>query len=317
MTKLTNPLKSAICNRTERFSRMRRQNAPMFMLTMIQNIKFRPVKCSFQKQLNNDVKNYIKNPDTVLVPADKTTNFYALQKSCYQKLITENVTKTYKKSTNKTVKQINKKAASISRKLKLDDRIEVLAQKEAFITLKDHKPEFQNHPTCRLLNPTKSEIGVISKHILDEINAAIINATQINQWKNTSSVLRWFNNLENKRSLSFISFDVCDFYPSITEKLLNKALDFASKYRHISKQERDIILHTKQSLLFWDGKPWEKKNSNNKFDVTMGSFDGAETCELMDAISCPSLQKSTARTSDFIETTAYQHSNTHHKGLNE
>ena len=29
MTKLTNPLKSAICNRTERFSRMRRQNAPM------------------------------------------------------------------------------------------------------------------------------------------------------------------------------------------------------------------------------------------------------------------------------------------------
>jgi hypothetical protein len=93
------------------------------MLTMIQNIKFRPVKCSLQKQLNNDVKNYIKKPDTVLVPADKTTNFDALQKSCYQKLITENVTKTYKKSTNKTVKQINKKAASISRKLKLDDRI--------------------------------------------------------------------------------------------------------------------------------------------------------------------------------------------------
>jgi hypothetical protein len=29
MTKLTNPLKSAIRNRKERFSRMRRQNAPM------------------------------------------------------------------------------------------------------------------------------------------------------------------------------------------------------------------------------------------------------------------------------------------------
>ena len=29
MTKLTNPLKFAICNRTERFSRMRRQNAPI------------------------------------------------------------------------------------------------------------------------------------------------------------------------------------------------------------------------------------------------------------------------------------------------
>ena len=32
MTKLTNPLKSAICNRMERFSRMRRQNAPMFRM---------------------------------------------------------------------------------------------------------------------------------------------------------------------------------------------------------------------------------------------------------------------------------------------
>ncbi len=108
---------------------------------------------------------------------------------------------------------------------------------------------------------------------------AIINATQINQWKNTSCVLKWFNNLGNKKSLSFISFDVCDFYPSITEKLLNKALDFASKYRKISKQERDIILHAMQSLLFWNGTPWEKKGSNNKFDVTMGSYDGAETCE--------------------------------------
>ena len=81
--------------------------------------------------------------------------------------------------------------------------------------------------------------------------------------------------LENKKSLSFISFDVCDFYPSITEKLLNKALDFANKYRQISKQERDIILHAKQSLLFWDNTPWEKKDSNNNFDVTMGSYDGA------------------------------------------
>ena len=86
-----------------------------------------------------------------------------------------------------------------------------------------------------------------------------MHATQINQWKNTSCVLKWFNNLENKKSLSFISFDVCDFYPSITEKLLNKALDFANKYRQISKQEREIILHAKQSL-FWDNTPWEKKD---------------------------------------------------------
>ena len=73
----------------------------------------------------------------------------------------------------------------------------------------------------------------------------------------------------------------CELYPSITEKLLSKALDFASKYQKISKHERDIILFAKRSLLFSDDCPWEKESACNQFDVTMGSFDGAETCELV------------------------------------
>ena len=68
---------------------------------------------------------------------------------------------------------------------------------------------------------------------------------------------------------------------SINEKLLSKALNFASTFRPISSQERDLILHAKQSLLFNEDCPWEKKSSNNKFDVSMGSFDGAETCQLV------------------------------------
>jgi hypothetical protein len=53
MTKLTNPLKSAICNRTERFSRMRRQNAPMFV----------PVNCNNTGTLTAD-----KHAHTCLKP---------------------------------------------------------------------------------------------------------------------------------------------------------------------------------------------------------------------------------------------------------
>ena len=113
----------------------------------------------------------------------------------------------------------------------------------------------------------------------------------MNQWKNTSSVLKWFNCLENKNSLSFICFDVCEFYPSITEKLLSKLLDVASKYRPIYSHEREIILHAKWSLLFNDNCPWEKKSANNLFDVTMGSFDGAETCELVGCFLLPLLTK--------------------------
>ena len=251
------------------------------MLNLIQNIQFKDVKCKFQNQMNSDIKNKIKKPIKVLIPADKTTNYYTMTPDSYDKFIKENVTKTYKKSSHSVANKLDTQSASIAKQLKLDDRIEKLAKNEAFITLKDHKPSFNDHPTCRLINPSKSGIGVVSKHILDEINSAVISGTQINQWKNTASVLKWFNSLENKEKLSFICFDVCEFYPSINEKLLSKALDFASKYRPISRHERDIILHAKRSLLFNSDSTWEKKSSNDLFDVTMGSFDGAETCELV------------------------------------
>ena len=72
-----------------------------------------------------------------------------------------------------------------------------------------------------------------------------------------------------------------EFYPSITEDLLGRALDFASNYVTISAADRHVIMHAKQSLLFSTETPWQKRNSNTLFDVTMGSFDGAETCELV------------------------------------
>ena len=251
------------------------------MTDLIQNITFKNTKSSFQNKLNDDIKNKIKKKDSLLIPVDKTNNFYAMNPTSYDKLIKENVTKVYKKTCDDLVDALDAQSAKLAKQLKLDDRIEKLAKKEAFITLKDHKPNFQDHPTCRLINPSKSEIGVLSKQILDEINTAIIGSTRINQWKNTSSVLKWFNALEYKETLSFICFDVCDFYPSINEKLLSKALDFAHNFRPISKNERDIIIHAKRSLLFSRDCPWEKKTSTKQFDVTMGSFDGAETCELV------------------------------------
>ena len=58
-------------------------------------------------------------------------------------------------------------------------------------------------------------------------------------------------------------------------------LKFASAYTEISSADREIILHAKQSLSFNNGTAWTKKCSPISFDVTMGSFDGAETCELV------------------------------------
>ena len=68
---------------------------------------------------------------------------------------------------------------------------------------------------------------------------------------------------------------------SISQNLLNEALKFASNYTEITEADKEIIFHAKKSLLFNNGTPWSKKNSHDSFDVTMGSFDGAETCELV------------------------------------
>ena len=45
-----------------------------------------------------------------------------------------------------------------------------MKKREAFISLKDHKENFENNPKCRLINPAKSDSGKISKLILDKIN---------------------------------------------------------------------------------------------------------------------------------------------------
>ena len=190
---------------------------------------------------------------------------------------------------DEVTRAIHKESKDIATKLDIDDRVDTTAYKDAFITLKDHKPNFANNPTCRLINPTKSEIGKVSKKILDRINSNIARKCNFNQWKNTASVIDWFNADKEKQQSNFICFDIEEFYPSISQDLLNKALDFASAHDNITADERNIIIHTKNSILIHKQQPWQKKG-NTTFDVTMGSFDGAETCELVGSFLLSQLQ---------------------------
>ena len=68
------------------------------LLTMVHNIEFRPVRNNFLSKLKDDVK-VINNTKEVLVSADKSTNTYKINKNAYNKYLTENITKTYKKPT--------------------------------------------------------------------------------------------------------------------------------------------------------------------------------------------------------------------------
>ena len=99
----------------------------------------------------------------------------------YKKLLKENVTASYQKSATSTLDRINAEANSIAHNLKLEDRIKSFPLRDAFITLKDHKENFRNHPICRLINPAKSEIGKISKHHLDTINVSLRKQSGLNQ----------------------------------------------------------------------------------------------------------------------------------------
>ena len=199
----------------------------------------------------------------------------------YTELVNTNLTKTYKKTTQSEVATINKEAKHIAESINLSDRVEILAQKEAFITLKDRKPNFDNKPTCRLINPTKAEIGQVSKTILERIVRNTVSSTGINLWKSARDVLTWYRNCHTNQKFSFINFDIIDFYPSITESLLLKAINHAKHYTEILDKEIDIIIHAKRTLVFNGGEPWKKKGNDSGCDVTMGSLDGAETCELV------------------------------------
>ena len=75
-------------------------------------------------------------------------------------------------------------------------------------TALDHKPDFENHPKCRLINPSKSSLGKVSKVILDRINNDIRDQVHVNQWRS----------------------DIVDFYPSISEPLLDQAIEWAKQH---------------------------------------------------------------------------------------
>ena len=195
----------------------------------------------------------------MLIPADKTRNFYEIDHALYEKLLRQNITKNYQTTSAATVNKINAEAQAIAAKLEIDDRMETMAMKQAFITLKDHKTNFENNLPCRLINPAKSETGLVSKIILDRINNAVRAATAVNQWRSSTAVLEWFKNIQEKDRHTFTSFDIVEFYPSITESLLKKAITFAKKHTQVSKQDIKIVMHARKSLLFDKDTPWKKR----------------------------------------------------------
>ena len=146
----------------------------------------------------------VQTSNKTLTPADKTSNMYRLNKNDYENLLRNAITTTYKKANKKTGTKINKEGIKFAKHADILDKIEINGTGNSFVTLKDHKKNFTNHPTTRLINPSKNEIGRISKHILEKINTELVSKLSVNQWKNTISVIKWFKNINNQRLKGFL-----------------------------------------------------------------------------------------------------------------
>ena len=102
-----------------------------------------------------------------------------MNKKSFERLIHENIIKTYKKTNESRIKTINKSAKKIGNRLNLEDRIKKLQESESYITIKDHKDDFPHKISCKLINPSMSDIGKISIVIIDKINTKLLEVSKL------------------------------------------------------------------------------------------------------------------------------------------
>ena len=107
-----------------------------------------------------------------------------------------------------------------------------------------------NKKQSRLINLSKTELGLVVKNVIKKIVAKIFfKNSKYYLWKNSLDTINWFNNIKNKNSTTFIQCDMIDFYPSISKELLIDSIDFPKKYTNITDDELDIILACRKPIL--------------------------------------------------------------------
>ena len=186
------------------------------LFKLIKMVKFKKVRNNFQMKLSKDIKE-VKTSNYIWVRSDKSKNIYKIKPSKYQEILKSKITNNYKIDYNNTIEQINKDTSNFASRLQIEDRLGKFKKKEAYILFKDHKPNFENKLPTRLINPSKTELGRISKFIIQNIVNSVKKANHCNLRGNSYETIEWFRRIKNKSKATFIQFDIIDFYPSITK----------------------------------------------------------------------------------------------------
>ena len=89
---------------------------------LVQKLEFRKSTNNLQKKMKKELKK-IKRENKLIIKADKSNKFYKMDVRDYSETIRRDITKEYKKTQEKKVKDVTKQDKQIAQKLKLDDRI--------------------------------------------------------------------------------------------------------------------------------------------------------------------------------------------------
>ena len=114
---------------------------------------------------------------------------FQLEKEEYHRLLQNAVRTTYKKYGKEKEGKLNCEWIKYTKEANILDKIQVNGTVNSFITLKVHEVNFLNHPTTRIVNPAKNEVGRISKRILDQIKCKLCEILRVTEWKNLANVI--------------------------------------------------------------------------------------------------------------------------------
>ena len=102
------------------------------MVEMIKQVEMRNISNPLQNQMREDIKK-IKSTPEVIIQADKTANLYLMKPEVYKKHLTDTISQEYRKTDYSTMDRINAEAAKTARKMELDDRIDAMEKKTAYL----------------------------------------------------------------------------------------------------------------------------------------------------------------------------------------
>ena len=106
---------------------------------------------------------------------------------------------------------------------------------------------------------------------MDKIIFCLCEKLKLSEWKNTTEVINWFENIDEKHLHTFTIFDM-RLVPVSKRNFIEKRQQFAAEHTDINKNNFEIMFHARNLLLFNSNQPWVKRDSNT-FDVTMGAYD--------------------------------------------